>query len=65
MIRAEIFANNSMQEQIVNNLESLIPHFLYSIVPVINGRGKDSYKLGTTTWPETNFILIAYCEDSQ
>jgi len=64
MIRIEIFANQSMQETIVNNLEQVIPGFLYSIVPLIQGKGKNSYKLGTTTWPETNFILIAYGDDS-
>ena len=63
MIRAEIIANQSVKDEIVENLEKVIPNFLYSVVPLVGGRGKNSRKLGTTTWPETNFILIAYTED--
>ena len=65
MIRAEIFANQSMQDVLLNNLEAAIPGFLYSIVPLAHGRGGESYKLGTTTWPETNVIIIAYCDDDK
>lgn len=63
MIRIEIFANQSMQEKIVSNLEAAVPGFLYTLVPLAHGRGKKTRKLGTTTWPETNVILIAYCGD--
>ena len=63
MIRAEIIANQSVKDEIVENLEKVIPDFLYSVVPLVEGRGKNSRKLGTTTWPETNFILIAYTDD--
>lgn len=63
MIRAEIIANQSMQEKILNNLEAAIPDFLYTVIPTVHGRGKKSRKLGTTTWPETNVIIIAYCSD--
>ena len=65
MIRAEIFANQSMQDVLLNNLEAAIPGFLYSVVPLTHGRGGESYKLGTTTWPETNVIIIAYCDDDK
>lgn len=65
MIRAEIFANQSMQELLINNLEAALPDFLYSIMPLLHGRGGESYKLGTTTWPETNVSIIAYCDDDR
>ncbi len=65
MIRAEIFANQSMQELIVNNLEAAIPDFLYSIIPLAHGRGRKSYKSGSSIWPETNIILIAYCDNDK
>lgn len=64
MIRIEIIANQSVQEEIIKNLEAVVPHFCYSLIPLVYGRGEDSYKLGTTTWPETNFILLAYCADA-
>lgn len=65
MYRAEIIANQSVQDDIVEVLEDTINGILYSIVPVVYGRGKKEYKLGTTTWPETNFMLISYIDDNQ
>ena len=65
MIRTEIFANQSMQELLINNLEAVIPDFFYSIVPLAHGRGGETYKLGTTTWPETNVIIISYCDEDK
>ena len=64
MIRAEIFANQSMQDLLLNNLEAAIPDFFYSVVPLAHGRGGETRKLGTSTWPETNVIIIAYCDES-
>lgn len=64
MIRVEIIANQSVHEEIIKNLEAVIPDFCYSLIPLVYGRGKNSYKLGSTTWPETNFILIAYCPET-
>lgn len=64
MIRIELIANQSVQDVLINNLESLIPDFYYTLIPLVYGRGKESYKLGTTTWPETNILLLAYTDDS-
>ncbi|MCR5218622.1 PG0541 family transporter-associated protein [Treponema sp.] len=63
MYRAEIIANQSVQDDIVEVLEENIPGILYTTVPLVTGRGKDDYKLGTATWPETNFMMISYVED--
>ncbi|HNY21026.1 MAG TPA: hypothetical protein PKO22_02640 [Treponemataceae bacterium] len=64
MYRVEIIANRSVQEETVEYLEAAIPDILYTIIPDVHGRGKEDRKLGTVTWPEVNFILIAYVEDS-
>lgn len=53
MTRCEIIANQSVQEEITLLLEEKIPDILYTTVPLVTGRGKNSYKLGSTTWPET------------
>ena len=63
MIRIEIIANQSVQSELLKNIEALLPDLLYTILPLANGKGKNSYKLGDTTWPETNFVLIAYADD--
>lgn len=65
MYRAEIIANQSVQEEIIDLLEEHIPNILYTIIPLVVGRGKESYKLGSATWPETNFVLVSYIEDKQ
>ena len=58
--RCEIVANNSVQDDIVELLETACPDILYTIIPSVHGRGKNDRKLQTATWPETNFILFAY-----
>ncbi|MBE6355456.1 PG0541 family transporter-associated protein [Treponema sp.] len=65
MYRAEIIANQSVQDDIIEVLEENIPGILYTTVPLVTGRGKSSYKLGTATWPETNFLMISYIEDEE
>ncbi len=62
MYRAEIIANKSVQEEITESLELNIPHILYTIIPTAYGRGADDRKLGSATWPESNFVLFAYLE---
>jgi hypothetical protein len=62
MFRAEIVANQSVKEDIIELLEQTIPDILYTVIPTVHGRGKNNRKLGTTTWPEQNFLLFAYVE---
>ena len=63
MYRAEIIANQSVQDDIIEVLEENITDIQYTIVPVVYGHGTGDYKLGTTTWPETNFMIISYLDD--
>ena len=65
MTRCEIIANQSVQDEIVSLMEEHIPGVLYTIIPMVTGRGKNSYKMGNGTWPETNFVLISYVDDGQ
>ncbi len=60
LYRCEIVANNSVEDDIVEILETVCPGILYTIIPTVHGRGKNDRKLSTATWPETNFILFAY-----
>lgn len=64
MYRVEIISNKSVQDDIQEALEETIPKILYTIVPEVYGRGGDDRKLGTTTWPETNFMIISYIDDN-
>lgn len=63
MYRAEIIANRSVEEELIEELEKAVPDILYTVITEVQGRGKNNRKLGTVTWPEMNFILFAYVED--
>ncbi len=63
MCRIEIVANQSVQDDLTELLEEKIPNFLYTVIPLVQGRGGDDRKLGNTTWPETNFVLFSYVDD--
>ncbi len=60
MYRAEIIANQSVQDDIIELLEEHIPDIMYTLLPLVHGKGKENYKLGTSTWPEINFVLFTY-----
>ncbi len=63
MTRVEIIANRSVEDEIIEGLEETIPGFYYTLLPVVHGRGKEEYCLGTATWPEENFLLLSYISD--
>jgi hypothetical protein len=63
MKRMEIMANRSVEEELTGALEAGIDNFYYTLLPVVHGKGKGRYRLGTATWPEENFLLISYLND--
>jgi len=63
MKRVEVIANQSVQEELVQTLEAGVPGLRYTLIPVAHGRGPEDWKLGTTVWPEENFVLFTYQED--
>ncbi len=62
LYRAEIISNQSVQEDITERLEEVIPSIEYTVIPEIHGRGMRTKKLGDTVWPEMNFVLFTYVE---
>lgn len=63
MIRVEIIANQSVEDDIIENLEKKLPELEYTILTGVHGKGKTSHKLGSNIWPEENFVLYTYTED--
>ena len=63
MKRMELIANRSVENEIMEVLEKNIQDFFYTMLPQAQGRGKTKYRQGTATWPELNFLLIAYLDD--
>ncbi len=63
MYRIEIISNKSVEEDIEQALEKYVGDFYYTVFPLAYGRGGDNRKLGTATWPETNFALVSYIRE--
>lgn len=59
MKRLELICNVSLQEEALEILQSLVPGARYTLFPSVHGRGGEDFKLGTTVWPEENFLLLA------
>lgn len=62
--RIEIIANHSVEQDIMDLLESkgLATHF--TKIPSVHGRGDTDPKRGDHIWPEENFILIIYGDET-
>ena len=62
--RVEVIANHSVEEDVMDVLESkgLASHF--TKIPSVHGRGDADPKRGDHIWPEENFIVIVYCDDA-
>jgi len=63
MKRIEIIANRSVQDNIVEGLEDAVEGIYYTVMLLVHGRGRQRRRLGTATWPEENFLLLAYVSD--
>ena len=65
MIRVEIIANRSVEENII---ETLAKHGVgkhYTMIPSVLGVGACGPRMGTAVWPEENFALIIWCEEEE
>ena len=60
MYRVEIIANQSVEEEITELLNEKVENIQYTLLPDVHGKGLSSQKLGSTTWPEQNFLLFSY-----
>jgi len=65
MKRLEVIANQSVKDELLEALGSAIPELEYTLLPSVQGSGRSKRKLGTRTWPETNFLLISYMADME
>jgi hypothetical protein len=64
MIRTEIYANRSVEEDIVESLSRLLPDLSYTIVEEVKGKGSAGIRHGTAIWPELNVLYIIYSEEN-
>ena len=65
MIRIEIIANHSVEENILEALQFGGVGKYYTKYPNIQGVGSSGPRMGDAIWPEQNFSLIIWCEKEE
>jgi hypothetical protein len=62
MIRIEIVANHSVEENVFEAFADEGVGRFYTKIPNIHGAGSSGPRMGDAIWPEENFILVIWCE---
>jgi hypothetical protein len=62
MIRIEIIANHSVEENILEALAREKAGKYYTRYPSVFGVGSAGPRMGDAIWPEENFVLVIWCE---
>jgi hypothetical protein len=65
MIRVEIIANHSVEENILEALANEGAGKYYTRYPSVLGVGSSGPRMGDAIWPEENFVLVVWCEDEE
>ena len=65
MIRIEIIANHSVEENILEALKKEDAGKYYTKFPSIFGVGSTGSRMGDAVWPEENFALVIWCEEDE
>jgi hypothetical protein len=65
MIRVEIIANHSVEENILEALSKAQAGKYYTKYPSILGVGSAGPRMGDAIWPEENFALVIWCEEDE
>jgi hypothetical protein len=65
MIRIEIIANHSVEENILEALKREDAGKYYTKYPGIFGVGSAGSRMGDAVWPEENFAMVIWCEEDE
>ncbi|MDR0443341.1 MAG: hypothetical protein LBH44_08060 [Treponema sp.] len=65
MIRIEIIANHSVEENVLEALAKENVGKFYTKIPNIFGVGSAGPRMGDAIWPEENFALVIWCEEEE
>jgi hypothetical protein len=65
MIRVEIIANQSVEENILEAMAREQVGKFYTKIPNIFGVGSSGPRMGDAIWPEENFSLVIWCEKEE
>jgi len=65
MIRIEIVANHSVEENILEALKDEGAGKYYTKYSNIYGVGTSGPRMGDSIWPEENFAMVIWCEEEE
>jgi hypothetical protein len=65
MLRIEIIANHSVEENILEALGEEGAAKYYTRYPNLHGVGSSGPRMGDAIWPEENFALVVWCEEAE
>ncbi|MDR2633562.1 MAG: hypothetical protein LBC51_08075 [Treponema sp.] len=65
MIRLEIVANHSVEDNIMEALQREGVGKFYTKYPSVFGVGSRGPRMGDAIWPEENFALVIWCEEEE
>lgn len=65
MKRIEIIANRSIQEDMLDAFKKaeIVKH--YTLIPIVLGVGNSGPRMGDHIWPEENFSIVIYCDNTE
>ncbi|MDR2446135.1 MAG: hypothetical protein LBD58_02405 [Treponema sp.] len=65
MIRIEIIANHSVEENILEAFQHEKAAAHYTRFPGVFGIGASGPRMGDAVWPEENFVIVVWCEEAE
>ncbi|MDR3130649.1 MAG: hypothetical protein LBU18_03810 [Treponema sp.] len=65
MIRIEIIANHSVEENILEALQREGAGKYYTKYPGVYGVGSAGPRMGDAIWPEENFAIVIWCDEDE
>jgi hypothetical protein len=65
MIRLEIIANHSVEENILDAMKDAGVGKFYTRYSNVFGVGSAGPRMGDAIWPEENFALVIWCEEDE
>ena len=65
MLRIEIVANQSVEENILDALKEHGAGKYYTLYPSVHGVGNCGPRMGDAVWPEINFSMVIWCEEEE
>jgi hypothetical protein len=65
VIRIEIIANHSVEENIFEAFQREKAAAYYTRFPSVFGVGASGPRMGDAIWPEENIVIVVWCEDAE